>query len=278
MTTAGESKGLVVVKLGGSLITDKRQPETPRPEVIERLAKEIAAARPALAGAGLLLGHGSGSFGHVAAKQAGLGAGPFCAPGQLAAGTKQQGASTTQHQAAKLHRLVVGALVEAGGSPWSWAPSSALTARAGKLRRGAIDTLVSTLELGLVPVVYGDVVPDVEWGAAIASTEAIVHFLQPRLARRGHPVARVIWCGETAGIFDPDGKTISSISVTEAPSIRRQLGDAAGTDVTGGMRLRLDTCVALARRGVQSWIVDGTVPGLLEAALRGESVPGTVVG
>ena len=51
---------LTFLKLGGSLITDKTHPRTPRPESLARLASEIAAALgedPALA---LILGHGSG--------------------------------------------------------------------------------------------------------------------------------------------------------------------------------------------------------------------------
>jgi len=35
---------MVFVKLGGSLITDKRRSETPRPAVIQRLAQEVQAA------------------------------------------------------------------------------------------------------------------------------------------------------------------------------------------------------------------------------------------
>ena len=36
---------ILLLKLGGSLITEKARPETPRLEVIARLAREIAAAR-----------------------------------------------------------------------------------------------------------------------------------------------------------------------------------------------------------------------------------------
>ena len=62
---------LVFCKLGGSVITDKTRSETVRRGVLDRLASEVAAAlnhQPDLA---LLLGHGSGSFGHVAARRYG---------------------------------------------------------------------------------------------------------------------------------------------------------------------------------------------------------------
>ena len=58
---------LVFLKLGGSLITDKHLADTPRLEVLARLAGEIARALNAQPQFSLLVGHGSGSFGHSAA-------------------------------------------------------------------------------------------------------------------------------------------------------------------------------------------------------------------
>ncbi|MFN3762874.1 MAG: hypothetical protein ACK4WK_06715, partial [Anaerolineae bacterium] len=57
----------VFLKLGGSLITDKSSPYTPRPEVIRRLAEEVREALEARPDLELVVGHGSGSFGHAAA-------------------------------------------------------------------------------------------------------------------------------------------------------------------------------------------------------------------
>ena len=95
---------LVLVKLGGSLITDKRGEAAVRADVVDRLAAEIAAARPRLEweGTGILLGHGSGSFGHVAAARYGLG------EGLVRAGERGDpaGVAVTQDQAARLHRIV----------------------------------------------------------------------------------------------------------------------------------------------------------------------------
>lgn len=277
-TTAG--RDLVVVKLGGSLITDKRRPETLRPEVLGRLATEIAEARRH--GVTILVGHGSGSFGHVAAARAGLGAGPYCATGVLASAEARRGLVATHTQAARLHRRVVDALAVAGAEPFGWAPSTALTAEAGQPVEGRVDALVAALALGLVPVVYGDMLTDRSWGASIASTEAVVDFLIPRLEAAGWRIRRLVWCGETAGIYDAEGESIREVDYLNLDAVRRALGATAGTDVTGGMGLRLETTVALARRGMTSWIIDGTVPDLVRRVLTGEALlgkdlPGTVV-
>ncbi len=262
---------LTIVKLGGSLITDKRREAHARNAVIHRLSGEVATALPEL-GTGLVIGHGSGSFGHVAAHRYGLGKGPFRPETSEAIGV-----GITQDQAARLHRLVMHELLEQGVPAFGWAPSSALVARRGKPVRGTIEPLWEALANGWVPVIYGDVITDLEWGAGICSTETAVAYLVGRWRRRGVRVRRVIWCGETRGIYDRDGTTIETLDSRGGSALRSQIEGAAGTDVTGGMRLRLDTALALARAGIESLLIDGRVEGLLGRALAGGSVPGTRV-
>ena len=258
---------VVLVKLGGSLITDKRGDGVARIEVIERLAREIAAAWPRMRER-LVLGHGSGSFGHASAARYGVGKGPLL-------GDAMDGVSETRARAAELHALVISCLLDAGLAPFTWAPSSAMVARAGKPSGGAIESLEAALGVGLLPVTYGDVVLDRAWGASICSTEAVLTYLAGRLERRGLRVVRALWLGATAGIYDRDGTTIERIDRSNRTQVRRMIGEAAGTDVTGGMLLRFDTARRLAGRGIESRVVDGRVPGLLTAGLLGEEVPGT---
>ena len=122
---AGPSKpGLVLIKLGGSLITDKAAPDSARPEMLRRLAQEIADASAGMPER-IVLGHGAGSFGHVAAARHGLGHGPID-PGRL------HGVSATQERTARLHLMVVESLLTAGAAPFSLAPSSFVCASAGR--------------------------------------------------------------------------------------------------------------------------------------------------
>lgn len=260
------------MKWGGSLITDKTRPEHAHLEIIERLARELAAAIDASdrdSGPRLILGHGSGSFGHAAARRLGMGA------GQKA--VDPRAAMEVRVAAARLHGLVSSALVRAGVAAWSWAPSVVLRAREGRPVAGSIDGLERALGHGLVPVTYGDVLMDATLGASIASTEAVMRFLVGRLRRRRLKPVRLLWMGQTAGIYDRDGRTVPRIDGHNLKQVYRMIDGPAGIDVTGGMLLRLRTAWDLARIGLDSWILDGTVPGLFEAALRGERVPGTVV-
>lgn len=266
---------VVLVKLGGSLITDKKGVEQARGEVLARLAREIAAARREGLpnGARLVLGHGSGSFGHVAAARYGLGRGLVRdgVTGPL------EGVGVTQSTAAVLHRLVFDALLEAGEKPFSVAPSSAFVARDGRVCGGNVEPLVSALELDLLPVVYGDVIVDRQLGISICSTEAAFSYLIRRFRGLGHTVRDVLWLGTTDGVYGPEGETVPRIDSKSYRRLRRHLGGAAGTDVTGGMRLRVEAAWKLAQRGVPSWIMNGETPGSLRDALVGQGTNGTRV-
>ncbi|MBS7631517.1 amino acid kinase, partial [Candidatus Bathyarchaeota archaeon] len=56
---------LIILKLGGSVVTEKDKPVTPNKENIKRLSREIAEA-----GEGeLILIHGGGSYGHPVADE-----------------------------------------------------------------------------------------------------------------------------------------------------------------------------------------------------------------
>jgi isopentenyl phosphate kinase len=262
---------VTLVKLGGSLITDKERPLTPRVETLSRLAEELA--RAGLAGA-LVIGHGSGSFGHVTAARHEIHRGART-PEQV------EGVAATQVHAHRLHRLVVETLWRAGCRPFSLAPSSCLTASAG--RRGALDRrpLTLALELGLVPVTFGDVLMDAEWGASICSTEMAFEAIADALSGSRWRIARVLWMGATDGIWDAAGRTLPSVDASNVEVVLAGLSSgsdrAAGEDVTGGMRLRLETAWRLAGLGIESWILDGLRPEVLLAALGGERRGGTVV-
>src|SRR2546425_10913470 len=76
---------MLLVKLGGSVITVKSKYRTLRGPDLSRLARELAAG----AGPDTVLGHGAGPYGHLLAAQHRLknGAG---GPGQLTAGSQGQ--------------------------------------------------------------------------------------------------------------------------------------------------------------------------------------------
>lgn len=266
----GEQRGeVVLVKLGGSLITEKGGDAEARASVIRRLAAEL---REGGGGTGqrIVLGHGSGSFGHPPAAEFGLRSGARSAE-------ERRAVSRTQDRAARLHRRVVAALVEAGLSPYSIAPSSAAMARDGEIEDFGLEPLAAALRGGYLPVVYGDVVADRRRGATIASTERLFLRLSEGLPRHGWRVARCLWLGVTAGVYDGDGRVLPRLGPGNGEAIPEAVGGSPDADVTGGMRHRVETALRMSRLGVCSWIGDGRDAGSLVRALAGRAEGGTRV-
>jgi isopentenyl phosphate kinase len=260
---------LTVVKLGGSLITDKTTPFAARDDVIQRLAQEVASGWASSDG-GLLLGHGSGSFGHVAAERTGLlDETPSVPPAEAL--------SRVQQAAAALHRHVTEALRSAGVPVFSVAPSSAMVASDGTPVAVQGEPVRRALSADAVPVTYGDVVLDRTRGATICSTETVLRAFIDALRDDGVSVRRVLWMGDTDGVYDAEGQTIDRLPPEDVQDTLEAVDVPRGTDVTGGMRHRLDAACALAERGIPSVIANGTAPGALERALAGASIPGTRV-
>jgi isopentenyl phosphate kinase len=258
---------VTLVKLGGSLITDKSRPLTPRAETLARLAEEIVTANRF---GSLIVGHGSGSFGHVAAAAHSIQRGVHSAE-------QVDGVAETQVHAHRLHRLVAETLWKAGARPFSIAPSSCVVATAGDAGSLEIEPFVRALDLELTPVTFGDVVMDRRWGGSICSTEHVFELLVASMASAGVGVERVLWLGTTDGLYDKSGETVPRVDERNRSESLAVAGDSADADVTGGMQLRVATALRLAERGVPSWIGNGLEPGRLHDALLGRDVPGTVV-
>jgi isopentenyl phosphate kinase len=264
------ARPIVLLKLGGSLITDKTREGVAHIGAIRRLAGEVGAAARRARGPRLLVGHGSGSYGHAAAAAGGL------IPG-VDARHRLEAIARTQDRAAELHRLVVSALLAADALPFSLSPSSFLLAADGHFREAFFDPIFAALERGLLPVLYGDVVLDGARGALIVSTETLFLLLAKEAARRDVRIARAGWLGVTDGVRSEDRRRIERLSAPAAMRAAMRVTGASGVDVTGGMALRLRTAAALATAGIPSLIVDGRRKGVIVSVITGRSSGGTRV-
>ena len=251
------SASFVFLKLGGSLITNKHQKQTPRLDVIARLADEIAAARAARPDLRILLGHGSGSFGHAAARQYGTRQG-------VHEDEDWHGFIQVWRAARALNQIVMDALAQAGLPAIAFSPSATMIAQDGQVLLGDMRPLAAALENGLLPVVQGDVAFDTMLGGTILSTEDVFCALAPRLQPQ-----RILIAGVEEGVwadFPDNTRLMDTITPDRFHSITAELGGSAGVDVTGGMREKVKLMLKLVQ----------TCPGL-EAAIFSASRPGSLV-
>jgi isopentenyl phosphate kinase len=261
----------VFVKLGGSLLTDKREREMPRHADIQRLAQEIERARRERPDLKIVLGHGSGSFGHVYASTHATRAG-------VQGAAQWMGFAQTADAAARLNRIVVGALLEAGVPAWSIQPSVALRCADGRVAAGPESTVQAALARGLLPVIFGDVALDSVRGGTIASTEEIFQSLDDALLPE-----KIILAGEVGGIYSADplldagAALIPEVTPQRFAEIRAGLGGSHGVDVTGGMAAKVEQALGwVAKRpNLTVLICSGLEPDNLYQALIGEKAVGS---
>jgi isopentenyl phosphate kinase len=256
-------KGLTLVKLGGSLITDKSRPFTERMDVIRRLAGEIASARGERE-ISLVIGHGGGSYPHKPARDYRVHEG-FKGP------ESWKGFSLVQDAAATLNRIITRAIIDAGEHAISVQPSACCIAEGKRIKEWYTTPIKKILESGILPVVYGDVGIDLKQGMCILSTEEILAFLARKLKGK-----RLIMCGKVDGVI-VRGKVIPEITRGSYPEIRKHLAGSDGIDVTGGMAHKIEQSLELAKNGIEVEIINGEKQNFLKRALLGESGLGTII-
>jgi isopentenyl phosphate kinase len=255
----------IFLKLGGSLITDKDTPYTPRLDQLKNLALEIKTVLDSKPDMQLILGHGSGSFGHTAAKKYGT---------RNGVKTREEwyGFAEVRFQAAELTRHVIRSLLDAGISAIPVSPSASMVSTDRKVTAHNILVMRKALEAGILPVVHGDVAFDEMLGGTILSTEDVFAFL----ADQFHP-GRILLAGIESGVwedFPARTKLVKEIRLGEYEKMRAGIGGSASTDVTGGMKAKVEEMFALIQRnpGLTAQIFSAEGEGALTRALRGENV------
>jgi isopentenyl phosphate kinase len=215
-----------VLKLGGSVITEKSEPET----VDE---KALGAAVTAISNAdasNLVLVHGGGSFGHHHASRYGV---------TTTAGSDDAAAARDVHAAMKrLNDAVVGRLADAGVRAVPVHPFAA-GYRDGDgdldLPTGQVSAVLGE---GFVPVLHGDVVTHEGRGVTILSGDEIVVALAEALDATG-----VGLCSTVPGVLDGDGDVVPEIASYD--DVADVLGGSDATDVTGGMAAKVRALLEL---------------------------------
>ena len=255
----------ILIKLGGSLVTDKRHARTFRRATVQNIARQLVELRAALPEAPLVVGHGSGSFGHFEAEQHDTAKGVYSAADRL--GFAKVGAVATE-----LSQLILGELLAAGLPAIRFQPSSMLTTFGRQLHSLYVEPLTLALEQQLIPLVHGDIALDSEIGGTIISTEALfAGLVEPLRARR------IILLGDVDGVIDENGETVSTITPDSFELVAPILGGSAGVDVTGGMLQKVSEMIGLvqAQPSLEVVIANGDAGDILLDLLVNGAARGT---
>ncbi len=227
---------LIFLKLGGSLITNKDIPFSARKGTLKRLGAEIAKAIDKNHELNLLIGHGSGSFGHSTAAQFGTRTSIHSAEDWL-------GFQKIWWAAHLLNQIVIEEFQNLGLPIISLPASASLVSSNKKVVQWNIQPILSSLKNHLLPIIFGDVVIDNKLGATIFSTEELFSYLANEL----HP-SRIILAGKERGVFldyPRNQDLISMITPDTYPSISNKINASDSIDVTGGMASKVRSMLDL---------------------------------
>ena len=243
---------MLLVKLGGSVITDKNEYKKFREDVTRKIVEELPQEN-------LIIVHGGGSFGHVLAHKYNITEG--------FEENKKMGFARIGVDMMELNLKILKILHEHS------IPAISIVPHAFHIFEKEInlDLFEEYLSLGFVPVTYGDIILDKKQGINICSGD----YLMLHLARRFQP-EKVIFLTDVDGIYNKNPKEYGAKLI---PVLRRDYKpgtDVNVMDVTGGMEYKIEMMREIARHS-KVYVINGFYPERLGKVLRDEEFLGTVV-
>ncbi|MDA4118106.1 MAG: isopentenyl phosphate kinase [Thaumarchaeota archaeon] len=243
---------VVVVKLGGSAITDKGVAFSYRDEVVRALGRAMKASDLRL-----VVVHGGGSFGHTVAKRYGL--------SSRRSSASPDGVSETREAMFRLDAKVCASLTQAGLHPYCFSPFSLLDLE----DEGGVSFIENLLGGGATPVTFGDVIHDGK-GFRILSGDTMSVELSKMLGAQ-----RCVMAMDVDGLLDADGNLIESLGESTLGRMKKKR--ARTEDATGGIVLKVQEALRMASSGTEVRFVSGLKPAEFSKALKGVEFRGTTV-
>jgi len=243
-------KELVLIKLGGSVVTNKSKPFTARLGTVRKLAKGIK-KEFLNKNSDLIVGQGGGSFPHVPASK-------YQTQKGIINKNSVWGFCETADAAIQINRIIIKEFLALKVPVASFAPLSFIYQS-----KIIFEHIKKALEIGVIPVIYGDVIMNPKRGFEIYSGEKILDLLAKKLSK-SYKKVKIIYYTDTSGVYDDKGKTIPLITPKNFKQIKKFIKGSGNTDVTGGMIHKVEESLALVRKlDAEVYIMNGLSKGKL---------------
>jgi isopentenyl phosphate kinase len=243
---------MILIKLGGSIITNKEKPLTPNRNSIRKIASSLKNIREPL-----VIIHGGGSFGHYWSVKYDMHTKPES--------YNIKGVSVVKNSMVKLNNIVLDEVLESGLKPYCLPPSDFM--KGNKPLANKVKEIPKIAKSGLTPISYGDVMWFGKNKFYILSGDRIIGILSKLL----HP-RLVIFVTNVDGVYsDMKSKRLLSEITKEKP-----ITSKVAMDVTGGMSRKIKEAFSISRGGSDVFFVNGNVPKRITNAINGKSFEGTI--
>lgn len=267
-------KKITIIKLGGSLLTEKSTPYKVREGILDTVAQELKECIDLGLIERLVLIHGVGSFGHPPVIEYKLYSG-FTNESQLI------NLSKTQFIVSKFRLMIVDRFIEAGIPVDLMYPSSMVIGNKKEISYYMFKALEGFLSLGMVPLLGGDMVYDEVMGFSVCSGDPLAVVIAHELGAK-----QLIYATDVAGVYEKDPKIdskaslIKEIDVNEIEQVIQKMEESNKKDVSGKMKGKLASIIPakdLIEKGLEVSILSMMEPNRLKNFLEGKDVPVTRV-
>jgi isopentenyl phosphate kinase len=245
-------KIMILMKLGGSIITNKEKPLTPNRDSIRRIASCLKNIDEPL-----VIIHGGGSFGHYWSVRYDM----HTKPQKYSA----KGVAAVKNSMVALNSIVLEAFLKSGLKPYSLPPGDFIIEDKPLIKK--VKEIPKIAKTGVIPISYGDAIWFGRNKFYILSGDRIMGILskvlRPRLA---------IFVTNVDGVYsDMKSKMLLSEMTKEKP-----ITSEVTIDVTGGMSRKIKEAFRISRYGTDVFFVNGNIPKRITSAINGKSFEGTI--
>ena len=243
---------MILIKLGGSIITHKQKPLTPNLFAINKIAYQLKKIKEPI-----VVVHGGGSFGHYWSVKYDM----HTKPDKY----NKKGVSVVKNSMIELNKIILDSFLKHGLNPYCLPPTDFMSGN--KPDQKKIREIAKIAKAGLVPISYGDVIWFGENKFYILSGDKIMgilsEILKPRL---------VIFVLNVDGVYsDMKTKKLLHEIKGEKAAISK-----VGIDVTGGMSRKIKEATSISKSGTNVFLVNGNKPNRIVDAIRNGKFEGTL--
>ena len=243
---------MILIKLGGSIITNKEKPLSARRKAIDSILNQIKRIREPM-----ILVHGGGSYGHYWSVKYDMHTKP--------AKYDMRGVSIVKNSMIDLNKIILDSAVKNRINAYCLPPTDFMNGN--KPIKNKILTINEIAKSGLTPITYGDALWFGKKKSYILSGDVIMtiigKILKPRLS---------IFVLDVDGVYsNTKSKKLIRDFKKEKPIISKNK-----IDVTGGMTRKITEATNMSKSGLKVFFVNGNKPKRILDAVSGKKFEGTI--
>lgn len=243
---------MLLIKLGGSIITNKEKPLSSRKKTIENIAKSLSRINEPM-----IIVHGGGSFGHFWSVKYDM----HTKPSRY----DTKGVSVVKNSMVELNKIILDILLEKKLKPYCLPPTDFMAGN--KPIKAKIKEIEKISRSGLVPVTFGDALWFGNGKSYILSGDRIMTILAKELRPR-----------LTIFVMDVDGiySNLKNKELIYELKDKNPIISDNKMDVTGGMRRKIKEATNISKMGLKVFFVNGNKPERIVNAVKRKKFEGTL--